>query len=183
MGGNHPNNQTSEANQWPHHFEMLGQLLFGFIFLIVVAFLYIVRATPARFAREATTPLDDVSQFLALTSPYFPALRHPSTTFPFLALTLPLSAGAPPSYPPDVLPSRQARRAPGADAKQAPRDRSDARRRGRGVGADARETLGAPRRASLLRRAALRVGAVHCLFSSFFSSSFSASSSFTSSPS
>lgn len=58
MGGNHPNNQTSEANQWPHHFEMLGQLLFGFIFLIVVAFLYIVRATPARFAREATTPLD-----------------------------------------------------------------------------------------------------------------------------
>lgn len=99
MGGNHPNNQTSEANQWPHHFEMLGQLLFGFIFLIVVAFLYIVRATPARFAREATTPLDDVSQFLALTSPYFPALRHPSTTFPFLALTLPLSAGAPPSSP------------------------------------------------------------------------------------
>ena len=76
MGGNHPNNQTSEANQWPHHFEMLGQLLFGFIFLIVVAFLYIVRATPARFAREATTPLDDVSQFLALTSP-FPALLLP----------------------------------------------------------------------------------------------------------
>lgn len=120
MGGNHPNNQTSEANQWPHHFEMLGQLLFGFIFLIVVAFLYIVRATPARFAREATTPLD--------------------VSLPGADLPLP---GAPPSSPPDVLPSRQARRAPGADAKQAPRDRSDARRRGRGVGADARETLGA----------------------------------------
>ena len=77
MGGNHPNNQTSEANQWPHHFEMLGQLLFGFIFLIVVAFLYIVRATPARFAREATTPLD--------------------VSLPGADLPLP---GAPPSYPP-----------------------------------------------------------------------------------
>ena len=41
--GNHPDNQRSEADQWPHHFNMLGQLLLGFIFLIVVFFLYVVR--------------------------------------------------------------------------------------------------------------------------------------------
>jgi hypothetical protein len=39
--GNHPDNQrVSDANQWPHHFNMLGQLLLGFIFMIVVFFLY-----------------------------------------------------------------------------------------------------------------------------------------------
>lgn len=42
--GNHPDNQrVSDANQWPHHFNMLGQLLLGFIFMIVVFFLYVVR--------------------------------------------------------------------------------------------------------------------------------------------
>jgi hypothetical protein len=40
--GNHPDHQTTEANQWPHHFNMLGQLLLGFIFMIVVFFLYVV---------------------------------------------------------------------------------------------------------------------------------------------
>lgn len=46
--GNHPDNQRSEADQWPHHFNMLGQLLLGFIFLIVVFFLYVVRRAPSR---------------------------------------------------------------------------------------------------------------------------------------
>ena len=51
--GNHPDNQRSEADQWPHHFNMLGQLLLGFIFLIVVFFLYVVRRScaPSRTPR------------------------------------------------------------------------------------------------------------------------------------
>ena len=47
--GNHPDNQrVSDANQWPHHFNMLGQLLLGFIFMIVVFFLYVVRPSRPR---------------------------------------------------------------------------------------------------------------------------------------
>jgi|TARA_B110000967_G_scaffold176197_1_gene189470 hypothetical protein len=46
--GNHPDHQTTETNQWPHHFNMLGQLLLGFIFMIVVFFLYVVRPGSGR---------------------------------------------------------------------------------------------------------------------------------------
>ena len=53
--GNHPDNQrVSDANQWPHHFNMLGQLLLGFIFMIVVFFLYVVR--PSRPALVSSSP-------------------------------------------------------------------------------------------------------------------------------
>ena len=60
--GNHPDNQrVSDANQWPHHFNMLGQLLLGFIFMIVVFFLYVVRPSRPRSLRSAsdrTKPID-----------------------------------------------------------------------------------------------------------------------------
>ena len=36
-------NVESEEPQWPHHFGMMGELLIGFIFLIVAFFLYMVR--------------------------------------------------------------------------------------------------------------------------------------------
>ena len=32
----------SEENQWPHHFNMMGELLVGFIFLIAAFFIYMV---------------------------------------------------------------------------------------------------------------------------------------------
>jgi len=53
--GNHPDNQrVSEANQWPHHFNMLGQLLLGFIFMIVVFFFYVVRPSSLAFVSTPT---------------------------------------------------------------------------------------------------------------------------------
>ena len=57
--GNHPDNQrVSDANQWPHHFNMLGQLLLGFIFMIVVFFLYVVRSGVSSLAPFRFLPDD-----------------------------------------------------------------------------------------------------------------------------
>jgi len=79
--GNHPDNQrVSDANQWPHHFNMLGQLLLGFIFMIVVFFLYVVRPgvsalAPFRFPTGRPRAIARAPDDRLADQPVFPSRR------------------------------------------------------------------------------------------------------------
>ena len=41
-------NDYSEESQWSHRFNFMGELMFGFIFLIAAFFIYVVRRQPPR---------------------------------------------------------------------------------------------------------------------------------------
>ena len=65
----------SEESQWPHHFNMMGQLFVGFIFLIVAGMSYMVSHPPwirPLFSTQRTPPL------LSLRRPNSPSI-HRST--------------------------------------------------------------------------------------------------------
>jgi len=95
-------NVPSEQSQWPHHFSMMGELLVGFIFLIVAYFLYMagIRERSRGSARRPRfhAPAPEPSP---LSPPSPPASPAPESTPP---------RSRPRSPPPPPPPDKQALR-------------------------------------------------------------------------